>query len=93
MNKPQLFKAIAVYLKKHGAKQVSIFGSYAKNQENKKSDIDILVTFSKTKSLLELVSIEQQLESQIGKKIDLVTEKAISPYIIGKIKKELVKIY
>jgi len=51
-----------------------------------------LVEFSEPKSLLEFVGIEQELAKATGKKIDLLTEKSISPYLIKRIKKELVDI-
>ena len=44
--------------------------------------------FEKRKSLLELVGIEQELEDNLGIKIDLLTEDSISPYLIEKIRKE-----
>jgi len=46
------------------------------------------VEFEKRKSLLELVGIEQELEDNLGIKIDLLTEASISPYLIEKIRKE-----
>ena len=50
--------------------------------------MDIIVEFSDKKSLLELVRIEQELEDNIGMKVDLLTKKFISPYLIEKIEKE-----
>jgi len=49
------------------------------------------VEFEKRKSLLELVGIEQELEDNLGIKIDLLTESPISPYLIEKIRKESLK--
>jgi uncharacterized protein len=92
MKRNQLLKTIATKLRKQGAKQVAVFGSYARGEEKKSSDIDILVKFSKPKSLLEFVKIEQQLSEETGKKIDLLTESAISPYLIDRIKKEMVRL-
>ena len=47
-----------------------------------------MLEFEKRKSLLELVGIEQELEDNLGIKIDLLTEASISPYLIEKIRKE-----
>ena len=47
-----------------------------------------IIEFKERKSLLELVGIEQELEEKLGKKIDLLTREAISPYLINRIKKE-----
>ena len=59
-------------------------------EEKKKMerDIDILVEFSQTKSLLTMVRIERELSDFIGVKVDLLTEASISPYLIDRIKNE-----
>ncbi|MCX9025188.1 MAG: nucleotidyltransferase family protein [Candidatus Methanoperedens sp.] len=93
MNKEHLFKKIITLIKKHGVKKVAIFGSYARDEEKSKSDIDILVEFSERKSLLEHVKIERELSEAVGIKVDLLTEKAISPYLIDRIRKEMKVIY
>lgn len=93
MNKEHLFNKIITLIKKHGVKKVAIFGSYARDEEKPKSDIDILVEFSERKSLLEHVKIERELSEAVGIKVDLLTEKAISPYLINRIRKEMKVIY
>ncbi len=93
MKKEYLFKKIISLIKKHGAKKIAVFGSYARGEEKPKSDIDILVEFSERKSLLDIVGIEQELSDALGMKVDLLTEKSISPYLIGRIKKEMKVIY
>lgn len=75
-------------LKKHSAKRIEIFGSYARGESKEDSDLDIIVEFSERKSLLDLVGIEQELEELLGIKIDLLTRKSISPYLIERIEKE-----
>ena len=93
MNKDNIFKHISRRLRNEGARRVAIFGSYAKDDEKPESDIDIMVEFSERKSLLELVRIERELSEILGIKVDLLTEKSISPYLIDKIKKEMKIIY
>jgi len=76
-------------LKKHqkelrerfGIRKIKIFGSYAANKQTSKSDLDIIVEFEKIPGLIELVGIEEELNSLIGVKVDLLTEEGISPYI------------
>jgi predicted nucleotidyltransferase len=51
------------------------------------------VEFSERKSLLELVRIERELSEVLGIKVDLLTEKSISPYLIDTIKREMKVIY
>ena len=84
----ELIEKLIHILKKHGAKKIKIFGSYARGEQKEASDLDVIVKFEKRKSLLELVGIEQELEDHLGIKIDLLTEASISPYLVEKIKKE-----
>ena len=88
-----IFKKITSILASHGAKKISIFGSYARGEPNLESDIDIIVEFSERKSLFDIVGIEQELSDELDIKVDLLTEKSISPYLIDGIKKEMVVIY
>ncbi|AKB35580.1 nucleotidyltransferase [Methanosarcina siciliae C2J] len=83
-----LFRKILSFLKQYGASKVSVFGSYVRGEEKPESDIDILVEFAERKSLLTLVNIELELSDYLGIKVDLLTEKSISPYMIDEIKKE-----
>jgi predicted nucleotidyltransferase len=83
-----LFRKVSSFLKKHGAIKVSVFGSYVRGEEKPESDIDVLVEFAERKSLLTLVNIELELSDDLGIKVDLLTEKSISPYLIDGIKKE-----
>lgn len=79
--------------KKNDITFLGIFGSYSRGEQKEKSDIDILVKFSRRKSLLDLVRIERQLSEVLDLKVDLVTEGSVSPYLIDGIKKELKVIY
>jgi len=79
--------------KKNDITFLGIFGSYSRGEQKEESDMDILVRFSRRKSLLDLVRIERQLSEVLNVKVDLVTEGSISPYIIDGIKKELRVIY
>jgi hypothetical protein len=80
-------------LKEHGAKKISIFGSYARGVATNKSDLDIIVEFEAPKGLITFVGIENELSEILGIKVDLLTERSISPYLIDRIKKEAVVIY
>ena len=93
MVKDELIKEITSFLQGYGARKIAIFGSYARGEGKRGSDIDVLVEFSERKSLLEFVGIERQLSELLGVKVDLLTEKSISPYLIDRIKKEMEVIY
>ena len=73
--------------------KIGIFGSMARGEANEQSDIDLLVEFSKRKSLLALVALERQLAVTLGRKVDLLTEAALSPYLHDRIMDELQVIY
>ncbi len=93
MNKQELFRKIVSIIKKYGATKVAVFGSHARGEASPKSDVDVLVEFIERKSLLDIVGIEQELSEALGVKVDLLTEKSISPYLIDRIKRETVVIY
>ena len=93
MDRKEIFAKITQLLKDQGARKVAVFGSYIRGEENRESDIDIIVEFSERKSLLELVRIERELSDVLGIKVDLLTEKSISPYLIDTIKREMEVIY
>jgi len=93
MNKATILEKIARALKEQGATKVAIFGSYAREEERPESDIDVIVEFSERKSLLELVRIERELYEELGIKVDLLTEKSISPYLIDIVKQQMEVIY
>ena len=83
-------KEIVKILKKHHIKKAGIFGSYARGEEGKRSDVDVLVDFNG--SLLYLVKIERELKENVGKKIDLLTYRGIHPLLKKRILKEEVRI-
>ncbi|MFH1855686.1 MAG: nucleotidyltransferase family protein [Candidatus Omnitrophota bacterium] len=69
-------------------KKIAVFGSYAKGTQNKRSDIDVLVEFKKTISLLSLVKTENFLTSLTKTKVDLIPKEDIRRELKDKILKE-----
>jgi uncharacterized protein len=86
-------KIIQPILWKYPIKRASIFGSYARQEARKESDIDILVEFSSSISLLQFVNIQLELEDILGKKVDLVEFNTIKRQLKANILKEQVVIY
>lgn len=81
-------------LREYNPEMIGIFGSYARNENTNKSDIDILVRFKSTLSLLQLVHVENLISQKLGIKVDLVTEGAIRNNILKEnIRKDLQIIY
>jgi len=79
-------------LKKYGVKKAGIFGSYARGEENKKSDVDILVEFEKGRGFFDLVRLERELKLISNKKIDLITYNSLNHLLKKRILNEEVKI-
>lgn len=79
-------------LKKYDVKRAAVFGSYARGEETKTSDVDMMVEFSGKKSLLDLVGLQQDLEETTGVKFDVSTFKAIHPLIKDQVYREQVAI-
>ena len=74
-----LKKIIVPILKKNDVVKAGIFGSYARGEQGRKSDIDILIKYSrKKKSLLDLVRLKYALEDRLNKKVDILTYKSIN---------------
>lgn len=80
-------------LKKHDVESIGIFGSHARGEERPGSDLDVLVNFHNPQSLLTLVGIERELSEALRIKVDLLTEGALSPHLIDRIKAQLKVIY
>jgi len=77
MDRNQINTNIIDYLMPYGPERIGLFGSFARGEELPESDIDILVKFKKTISLLDLARIHTELSQKLGKKIDLVTEPSL----------------
>lgn len=81
------------FREKYGFKQIYIFGSYAKNKQHPKSDIDLLVDAIKEKKTYDnYFDAQSFLQKQLHTKVDLVYSDSINPVIALSIKEERIKI-
>ena len=69
--------AIREYFRDKPVLKAFLFGSFSRGEALNDSDIDILVKFKETISLLELVHIHRELSALLGKRVDLITEQAV----------------
>jgi predicted nucleotidyltransferase len=93
MNQPEIKNIILNHLKEYKPLKVGIFGSFARGDNKKTSDLDILVEFKESPSLLTLIKLENDLSEVLGIKVDLVTTGALKNKRIKKsIKKDLISI-
>lgn len=70
--------------------ELGIFGSYVRQEQTETSDLDLLVEFVETPSLLKFVNLENYLSDNLGIKVDLVHKKGLKPRIGDRILKEVV---
>jgi predicted nucleotidyltransferase len=78
-------KQIIPILRRQGVVKAAFFGSIARGDMRKKSDIDLLVSLRKDKSLLDFAGLKIELEEKLGRKVDLLTYDAIHPLIKDRI--------
>lgn len=75
---------------RHGARDVRVFGSLARGEGGEGSDLDLLVTLAEDRSLLDLIALKHGVEDLIHRPVDVVTEKALSPYLRERVLSEAV---
>jgi predicted nucleotidyltransferase len=73
----RLRPAILAAAAANGADRVRVFGSVARGEDSAASDVDILVELRPGRSLVDLTRLEVQLESLIGRRVDVVTEASL----------------
>ncbi|MDP2992863.1 MAG: nucleotidyltransferase family protein [Deltaproteobacteria bacterium] len=73
----------------YGVQRLGLFGSYVREKQGKRSDIDILVTFNRDIDLFDFLDLREYLESQLSIKVDLVMESALKPAIGKRILSEV----
>jgi len=73
-----------------GVKEIGIFGSFVRGEEREDSDIDILVEFEKPIGFFKFLELEEYLSNLIGRKVDLVSKKALKPRIGKHILREVI---
>ena len=85
MSNQEIQDIIIKHLRDFNPEYIGIFGSYSRNEINSSSDLDLLVKFKQSISLLQLIRIENELSDKTGIKIDLVTEGAIKNETVKKV--------
>jgi len=88
----QIAKVAVPILKRNGVVKAGIFGSYARGEAKKKSDVDLLVKTKKNMGLLEFAGLKVKLEEKLHRKVDLVEYETIKPLIKKEILADEVRI-
>lgn len=90
----QEIKKIALpILKTRGVLKAAIFGSFARGDNKKNSDVDLLISMQKNKSGFDFLELKFTLEEKLEKKVDLVSYNGIHPSIKDRILNEQKVIY
>lgn len=92
-NIQKIKKAASPFFKNYGVKRAAVFGSVARGEATRNSDIDMVIEFRGKKSLLDLVALELDLEKQYGRKVDVVTYNSLHPLLRDHILKDQHIIY
>ncbi|WP_031528455.1 nucleotidyltransferase family protein [Dyadobacter crusticola] len=85
----KLHQSKGYFFKKYPLKSMALFGSYARNEANEKSDVDILVEFSAPVGF-EFIDLAIELENVLHQKVDLVSKKGVKAPLLPIIEKTLI---
>ena len=84
LKRPEILRIVA----RHGGQNPRLFGSFARGEARADSDVDLLVDMEPGRSLLDLIGLEQDLEDEIGRRVEVITEAGMSPYVRDRILSE-----
>ena len=74
---------------KYAVKEIGIFGSCARGEQDETSDIDILIELEKPVGIVKFLKLEKHLSLLPEAKVEIVTKKALKPYIGRQILQEV----
>ncbi len=93
MDKKDIYRKITEYFKDKPVKKIQVFGSFARNEQKKESDIDILLEMEHPVGLMALSRYRLDLEDLIGLEVDLGTTKGVSKHARPYIDSDLETVY
>lgn len=93
MNRRTVITNATPILRQHGVRRAALFGSTARDDQNDRSDVDLLVELGDGKSLVDLAGLKIELEEAIGTTVDVITYDSIDPLLKGQILREQVPFY
>ncbi len=74
----------------YGLKEIGVFGSYVSGAQMEDSDLDVLIEFEKPVGFVKFLRLENKLSELLGVKVEMVTKKALKPFIGKRILQEVV---
>jgi uncharacterized protein len=73
-------------------RSLGVFGSFVRGEQTDSSDLDVLVEFDETPSLLTFIALENHLSDLLGVKVDLVMRDSLKPRIGEHVLREVVQL-
>jgi len=89
LRRADLIRSLA---KAHGAQSLALFGSAARGEERPGSDLDFVVELAPGRSLLDLISLNHDLEALLGRKVDAVSAAGMKPRVRASARKDAIRI-
>jgi len=93
MDLKPFLKQLRRLCRENNVAMLAVFGSVARGEDTKKSDIDLLVKFKKPVSLIDLIRLEDNFAETLGRKIDFGTEDGLHPLIHKSVMSDLRVVY
>ncbi|MBM2816263.1 MAG: nucleotidyltransferase [Ignavibacteria bacterium] len=90
-----IIEKIQLFFATQPVEKVFLFGSYSRSEQNKDSDIDLLLEFNKEAKigLIQFSRMKIEIEKVVNHSVDLLTYEALSKYIKPFIQEDMIKIY
>jgi predicted nucleotidyltransferase len=92
MDIEELKRRIVPVLRRYEVARASFFGSFARGEATKGSDVDLLVEFEGDKSLLDLAGLKVELEGLLDIRVDVLTYASLHPLLKERILEEAVPV-
>jgi uncharacterized protein len=93
MNIDEIKQKTTPILSRFGVKRAAVFGSVARGEARPDSDVDLLVEFKKTPTLVQLIKMENELKGILNKEVDVVVKGSEKPLIKPLIYRDLIGLY
>jgi predicted nucleotidyltransferase len=88
----QLRRHLPELVTRYHVRSLGVFGSYVRGEQQRDSDVDVLVTFDQIPGLLKFIELENYLSDLLGLRVDLVMHDALKPAIGEQILAEVVPV-
>jgi predicted nucleotidyltransferase len=75
---------------RYGARNVRVFGSVARGDADENSDVDFIVEFDESSSLMDHAAMMLELEALLGRRVDIAPEKCLRPRVRERVMQEAV---